>query len=108
MKGGLNFINDRFVDIVVAVLDNRGCAVYNQKVHGPFRKTADREGKCLKVNIGVRVERGGGCVEIHSGWRVHGILLRVGGTAGEVRVPQPGATTEAPGEVSENYVCTIK
>ncbi len=38
MKGGLNFINDRFVDVVVAVLDKRGCAVYSQKVHGPFRK----------------------------------------------------------------------
>ena len=38
MKGGLNFINDRFVDVTVAVLDKRGCAVYSQKVHGPFRK----------------------------------------------------------------------
>lgn len=38
MKGGLNFINDRFVDVVVAVLDKRGCAVYSQKVHGPFSK----------------------------------------------------------------------
>ncbi len=38
MKGGLNFINDRFVDVTVAVLDKRGCAVYSQKVHGPFIK----------------------------------------------------------------------
>ena len=38
MKGGLNFNNDRFVDVTVAVLDKRGCAVYSQKVHGPFRK----------------------------------------------------------------------
>jgi hypothetical protein len=38
MKGGLNFINDRFVDVTVAVLDKRGCAVYSQKVHGPFSK----------------------------------------------------------------------
>jgi AsmA protein len=38
MKGGLNFINDQFVNMTVAVLDKRGCAVYSQKVHGPFGK----------------------------------------------------------------------
>jgi len=38
MKGGLNFNNDRFDNVTVAVLDKRGCAVYSQKVHGPFRK----------------------------------------------------------------------
>ncbi len=38
MKGGLNFNNDRFDDVIVAVLDKQGCAVYSQKVHGPFRK----------------------------------------------------------------------
>ena len=38
MKGGLNFNNDRFDDVTVAVLDQQGCAVYSQKVHGPFRK----------------------------------------------------------------------
>ena len=38
MKGGLNFINERFVDVTVAALDKQGCAVYSEKVHGPFRK----------------------------------------------------------------------
>ena len=38
MKGGLNFVNDRFDDVTVAVLDKHGCAVYSQKVHGPFHK----------------------------------------------------------------------
>jgi hypothetical protein len=37
MKGGLNFINERFVDVTVAALDKRGCTVYSEKVHGPFR-----------------------------------------------------------------------
>jgi uncharacterized protein involved in outer membrane biogenesis len=46
MKGGLNFINDQFVDVTVAVLDKRGCAVYSQKVHGPFNKA-----KIEKVSI---------------------------------------------------------
>lgn len=38
MKGGLNFINERFVEVTVAALDKRGCIVYSEKVHGPFRK----------------------------------------------------------------------
>ncbi|MFC1857403.1 AsmA family protein [Thermodesulfobacteriota bacterium] len=38
MTGGLNFINERFIDVTVAVLDKKGCAVYSEKVHGPFRE----------------------------------------------------------------------
>ena len=38
MKGGLNFVNSRFENVTVAVLDQRGCAVYSQKVHGPFSR----------------------------------------------------------------------
>jgi len=46
MKGGLDFNDDRFVNVTVAVLDKRGCPVYSQKVHGPFRKP-----KIEKVSI---------------------------------------------------------
>lgn len=38
MKGGLNFIDNRFEDAVVAVLDEHGCAVLTQKVHGSFSR----------------------------------------------------------------------
>jgi uncharacterized protein involved in outer membrane biogenesis len=38
MTGGLNFINERFVDVTIAALDKQGCVVYSEKVHGPFRK----------------------------------------------------------------------
>ncbi len=38
MKGGLNFVNERFEEVIVAVLDKRGCAVYSQKIHGPFSR----------------------------------------------------------------------
>jgi uncharacterized protein involved in outer membrane biogenesis len=38
LKGGLNLINERFVDVSVAVLDKKGCAVSREKVHGPFGK----------------------------------------------------------------------
>ncbi len=37
MQGGLNLISERFVDVTIAALDKRGCAVYSEKVHGPFR-----------------------------------------------------------------------
>jgi uncharacterized protein involved in outer membrane biogenesis len=38
MKGKLNFINEQFVDVTVAALDKRGCIVFSEKVHGPYRK----------------------------------------------------------------------
>ena len=38
MTGGLNFTNEQFVDVTVAALDKQGCAVYSEKVHGPFRE----------------------------------------------------------------------
>jgi AsmA protein len=38
MTGALNFINEQFVEVTVAVLDKQGCAVYSEKVHGPFRE----------------------------------------------------------------------
>jgi len=46
MKGKLNFISERFVDVTVAVLDKQGCAVYSEKVRGPFRKP-----KIQKINF---------------------------------------------------------
>jgi AsmA protein len=36
MKGGLNFNDNRFEDVVVAVVDDHGCATLTQKVRGPF------------------------------------------------------------------------
>ncbi|MCK9419954.1 MAG: AsmA family protein [Nitrospirae bacterium] len=46
MKGGLNFNDNQFVDVTVAAIDKRGCAVYSQKVRGPFRKP-----QIEKVNV---------------------------------------------------------
>ena len=37
MKGKLDILNERFVDITVAVLDAKGCAKVRQKISGPFR-----------------------------------------------------------------------
>ena len=54
MTGGMNFINERFVDVTVAVLDKRGCAVYSEKVHGillRFRGTAGGVAQILKTHL---------------------------------------------------------
>ena len=48
MKGGLNFTTDQFDDVTVAVLDKGGCAVYSQKVHGPFRNAKIEKISMLK------------------------------------------------------------
>jgi len=40
MKGGLNFNDNRFEDVVVAVVDPQGCAMLTQEVRGPFDRPA--------------------------------------------------------------------
>jgi len=52
MKGGLNFINERFVDVTIAAIDKRGCAVYSEKVHGPFRKPQIEKENIFKLIAG--------------------------------------------------------
>ena len=36
MKGELDFINQQFFGVTVAALDKSGCAVFSEKIHGPF------------------------------------------------------------------------
>ncbi|HEY6010159.1 MAG TPA: AsmA family protein [Nitrospirota bacterium] len=75
MKGGLNFTHDRFDDVTVAVLDKQGCAVYSQKVHGPFRKAKIEKISILKSITGSVSNAmkdawkfvGGGCRIFYSG-----------------------------------------
>jgi uncharacterized protein involved in outer membrane biogenesis len=38
LKGGLDFVNDRFKEVTVAVIDARGCAEVEQKIRGSFSK----------------------------------------------------------------------
>lgn len=38
MKGTLDFVNMKFDDVTVAMLDNRGCARVEQRIRGPFSK----------------------------------------------------------------------
>jgi uncharacterized protein involved in outer membrane biogenesis len=36
--GSLDFVNERFDDVTMAVVDGKGCATVRQKIRGPFRK----------------------------------------------------------------------
>jgi uncharacterized protein involved in outer membrane biogenesis len=38
LKGGLDFVNDKFIDMTVAVIGIKGCAVVQQKITGSFEK----------------------------------------------------------------------
>jgi AsmA protein len=38
LKGRINFVNEHFYDVTIALVDARGCARVKQKIHGPFRK----------------------------------------------------------------------
>lgn len=36
LQGGLDFVNERFADVTVAVIDADGCAGAQQAIHGSF------------------------------------------------------------------------
>ncbi len=36
LQGGLDFVNDEYDDVIVALIDSNGCAKVRQKVRGPF------------------------------------------------------------------------
>jgi AsmA protein len=38
LQGGLDFVNQRFNEVTVAVIDAEGCATVQQQIHGAFRK----------------------------------------------------------------------
>jgi uncharacterized protein involved in outer membrane biogenesis len=38
LTGSLDFVNELFDDVIVAVVDGKGCATVRQKIRGPFRK----------------------------------------------------------------------
>jgi AsmA protein len=38
LQGGLNFVDDEYDDVIVALIDSNGCAKVRQKIRGPFSK----------------------------------------------------------------------
>jgi AsmA protein len=38
LKGSIDFVNEQFDDVTIALIDAKGCARVKQKIHGPFQK----------------------------------------------------------------------
>jgi uncharacterized protein involved in outer membrane biogenesis len=49
LKGKLDIVNERFLDVTVAVLDAKGCAKLQQRITGPFRNPQVDKVSALKA-----------------------------------------------------------
>lgn len=76
LQGGLDFVNGRFKDVTVALIDAKGCAKVQQKIRGPFQKPevekpnilASLAGPALKLlRKGRNLFPGGKCVVFYAG-----------------------------------------
>lgn len=52
LQGELDFVNDRFNDVTIAVIDARGCATVRQKIRGTFQKPVVERPSILKSLTG--------------------------------------------------------
>lgn len=52
LRGGLDFVNGRFNDVTVALIDAKGCAMVRQKISGPFQKPVVENPNILKTITG--------------------------------------------------------
>jgi AsmA protein len=52
LQGGLDFVNERFDDVTVALIDAKGCIKAQQKIHGPFKKPVVEQQSTLKSLTG--------------------------------------------------------
>ena len=52
LQGGLDFVNERFHDVTVALIDVKGCAEARQKIRGPFRKPVVEQPSVLRSLTG--------------------------------------------------------
>lgn len=75
LKGGLDFVNGRFKEVTVALIDAEGCAMVQQKIRGPFaRPEVERPnvltslaGPALKLLSRARALFGGKCEVFYTG-----------------------------------------
>lgn len=76
LRGDLNFVNRRFDNVTVALLDAQGCAKIEQKISGPFQKPVVKQpnilvslaGPALKLfKKGRDLLPGGECKAIYTG-----------------------------------------
>ena len=52
LKGGLDFVNGRFDEVTVALIDAKGCARARQRIRGPFRRPEIEEPQVLSTLSG--------------------------------------------------------
>jgi uncharacterized protein involved in outer membrane biogenesis len=52
LRGGLDFVNERFDDVTVALIDAKGCAKVRQKISGTFQKPVVEKPNVLKSLAG--------------------------------------------------------
>ena len=76
MKGRLDFVNEQFDDVTVAVVDEKGCVRFSQKIHGPFRHPRVEKAGTLRsisgpmLNLYVKTKKlfqGGRCEIFYAG-----------------------------------------
>lgn len=76
LHGGLDFVNERFDGVTLALIDAKGCAKVRQKIRGTFRKPVVEDPSALKSIAGPvrrllkRVRKlfpGGECVVFYAG-----------------------------------------
>lgn len=56
LQGGLDFVNERFNHVIVAVIDAKGCATVRQKIRGRFQKAVVEKPNILKSLAGPALE----------------------------------------------------
>jgi AsmA protein len=56
LQGGLDFANERFVDVTTALIDAKGCPKVKQKIHGTFQKPTVEQPNFLEAIAGPAVK----------------------------------------------------
>lgn len=76
LKGGLDFVNERFDNVTVALVDNRGCIKAKPSIHGAFKNPVVEKPGAIKslsgpvVKLLKKVESilpGGACEVFYAG-----------------------------------------
>ena len=52
LQGGLDFVNERFDDVTVALIDDKGCIRAQQTIHGAFKKPVVENPSTFKALTG--------------------------------------------------------
>ena len=81
LQGRLDFVNERFDDVTVALIDAKGCIKAQQTIHGAFKKPVLEKPSTLKSLTGPVVRLLEKVGRTLSGWSVRSVLRRFGGAA---------------------------